>query len=287
MNIWITGKNGQLGSELFSIQKYFGHQFFFTSTQDVDITDSTSVTDFISENAIELVINCAAYTAVDKAEEDIENANKVNHIGVRNIVQACEKFHAKLIHISTDYVFNGESEIALKPTDQVNPIGVYGQTKLNGEKAILESTVEAIIIRTAWVYSTFGNNFVKTMIRLGKEKEALNVVGDQFGSPTYAKDLAMACMLAAENQNAWNSENKTYHYTNEGQTNWSEFAQEIMNLSNLECKISAISTEEYPTPAKRPKYSVLDKSSFKTDFNVEIRNWKEALGEMISLLDEK
>jgi len=287
MNIWITGKNGQLGSELFSIQKYFGHQFFFTSTQDVDITNSTSVTDFISENAIELVINCAAYTAVDKAEEDIENANKVNHIGVRNIVQACEKSHAKLIHISTDYVFNGESEIALKPTDQVNPIGVYGQTKLDGEKAILESTIEAIIIRTAWVYSTFGNNFVKTMIRLGKEKEALNVVGDQFGSPTYAKDLAMACMLAAENQNAWNRENKTYHYTNEGQTNWSEFAQEIMNLSNLECKISAISTEEYPTPAKRPKYSVLDKSSFKTDFNVEIRNWKEALGEMISLLDEK
>lgn len=286
MNIWVTGRNGQLGSELFAIQKFYSHQFFFTTSSDVDITNEDFVDQFVHAKNIDLIINCAAYTAVDKAEDEIDAAEKVNHIGVLNLALACEKYNAKLIHISTDYVFNGEATTPLKPDDEVSPIGIYGATKLSGENAILNHDIDAVIIRTAWVYSTFGNNFVKTMLRLGNDKTELNVVGDQIGSPTYAKDLALACMLVAENQSVWKRENQRYHYTNEGETNWAEFAQEIMNTAHLSCKINPISTEEYPTRAKRPKYSVLDKSSFKTDFNVKIRDWKEALHEMISDLNE-
>lgn len=284
MRIWVTGKNGQLGSEIQAISKEFDADFFFTGSSDVDISNLDQVSKFMISNEIDAVINCAAYTAVDNAEDDSIKADSVNRIGVENIAKIAAKLNAKLVQVSTDYVFGGDASVPYKTSDEVNPIGVYGETKRNGEIAALNNNLSSIVIRTAWVYSTFGNNFVKTMLRLGADRDLLTVVGDQFGSPTYAKDLAVACVSALMQNEKWNSENRIYHFTNQGITNWSDFATEIMKQGGLNCEVKPITTAEYPTKAKRPAYSVLDKSDFEKDFNFQIRDWKVALNEMIESL---
>ena len=265
--ILITGGTGQLGREL----KNLLSEAVSVGSSDLDITDLNSVNSFINDNDINTIINCAAYTAVDKAEDDEETAYKTNVIGPYNLA----KTGRKLIHISTDYVFDGKNNKPYKEEDKTNPISVYGKTKMKGEEEILKNSKNAIIIRTAWLYSSYGNNFLKTMMKLGKEKEEINVVSDQIGSPTYAKDLADAIVKILPQINEINK--GIYHYTNEGVCSWYDFAITIMELSNLNCKVNPIPSFKYPTKATRPFYSVLDKTKIKETFNIEINHWSEGL----------
>ena len=285
MKVLVTGRNGQLGSEIHSIsEQYDNFEFIFTSSLNLDISNEEAVFSFFNNHQFDAVINCAAYTAVDKAEDELENANAVNHLGVQYIVENCEQKNIRLIHISTDYVFDGSNNVAYKETDPVSPIGVYGKTKRLGEEVILNSSLNAIIIRTSWVYSTFGNNFVKTMIRLGKEKDELGVIVDQVGTPTNANDLASACLTILSEANNWNQKVSIYHYSNNGVTSWYDFATEIMTIANLDCKVNPIESFEYPTKALRPNYSVLNKRKIVQDFDLKIPHWKESLKRTISKL---
>ena len=282
MKVLVTGKNGQLGSEFQSISKQFSQfNFTFTGSNDLDITSAEAVKVFFKQNSFDVVINCAAYTAVDKAEDEPEKADDVNHLGVKYIVENCERKNIKLIHISTDYVFDGTNRLPYKESDPISPIGIYGKTKQLGEQAIQNSSLDAIIIRTSWVYSTFGNNFVKTMLRLGEEKNEINVVNDQFGTPTYAKDLAVTCLSILNQINSWESGVSIYNYSNEGVISWFDFATEIMKLGSLDCKVNPISTDQFPTRAKRPKFSVLDKAKIKNTFNIEVPYWRDSLMECL------
>jgi len=282
MKVLVTGRNGQLGSEIHSIsEQYDNFEFIFTSSLNLDISNEEAVFSFFNNHQFDAVINCAAYTAVDKAEDEFENANAVNHLGVQYIVENCEQKNIRLIHISTDYVFDGSNNVAYKETDPVSPIGVYGKTKRLGEEVILNSSLNAIIIRTSWVYSTFGNNFVKTMIRLGKEKDELGVIVDQVGTPTNTNDLASACLTILSEANNWNQKVSIYHYSNNGVTSWYDFATEIMTIANLDCKVNPIESFEYPTKALRPNYSVLNKRKIVQDFDLKIPHWKESLVKMI------
>mgnify|MGYP000754574992 FL=1 len=282
MKVLVTGRNGQLGSEIHSIsEQYDNFEFIFTSSLNLDISNEEAVFSFFNNHQFDAVINCAAYTAVDKAEDELENANAVNHLGVQYIVENCEQKNIRLIHISTDYVFDGSNNVAYKETDPVSPIGVYGKTKRLGEEVILNSSLNAIIIRTSWVYSTFGNNFVKTMIRLGKEKDELGVIVDQVGTPTNTNDLASACLTILSEANNWNQKVSIYHYSNNGVTSWYDFATEIMTIANLDCKVNPIESFEYPTKALRPNYSVLNKRKIVQDFDLKIPHWKESLVKMI------
>ena len=284
MNILVTGASGQLGSEIREKSiKYSQYKFFFEDSKSLDITDFDKVEVFVVENNINVVINCAAYTAVDKAESEELNAESVNSLGVQNLVSAL-KGKGKLIHISTDYVFNGKSYEPYKEEDNVDPIGVYGKTKLLGEEYILNSEVESIIIRTSWVYSSFGNNFVKTMLRLGKERNELYVIFDQIGSPTYARDLAQVCLNAIDKD--FSKLSKIYHYSNEGVASWYDFAKAIMEISGINCKVKPIETKEYPTPAKRPNYSLLNKSKIKKEFNITIPYWRDSLNDCIKKIEQ-
>lgn len=277
MKILVTGKNGQLGSEIHALSTNFsGHNFIFLGSSDGDITSTEQLRWVFEIHQPDVVINCAAYTAVDQAETDQGRAFQVNATGVENLVSLCEGFNSRLIHISTDYVFDGTASTPYLPTSPVSPIGVYGESKRKGEEVILKSNINAIIIRTAWVYSSFGKNFVKTMLRLGAEKEKLPVVNDQMGAPTYARDLAKACLEIATKLD-WPKSEKIYHYTNSGAITWFDFASEIMKSADLKCKVEPIPSEAYPTPAKRPKYSVLNTDSIQSDFNIEVRPWKDAL----------
>lgn len=285
MNILITGANGQLGSEFNAIQSEYYYNFIFSSSSDCDITDINSIESKVIDYSIDVIINCAAYTAVDNAEKESERAFNVNDNGVNNLVKCCEKHQITLIHISTDYVFDGESNIPYGVNDKINPTGVYGASKSKGEKHIIFSNSNSVIIRTSWVFSSFGNNFVKTMIRLGNERRELNVVSDQTGCPTYARDLARACLVMLNSKVRIDSKGKIYHYSNSGITNWATFAREIMSYGQIDCKIHDISTSEYPTIAKRPKYSVLDCSKIQQDFGIEIRSWHDALHECIDLIN--
>ncbi|CAL2105892.1 dTDP-4-dehydrorhamnose reductase [Tenacibaculum sp. 190524A02b] len=286
MNILVTGANGQLGSEIKELSLlYTKHNFFFEGSKELDITNYEKVKEYISSKEIEAIINCAAYTAVDKAEEEKEKADGVNNAGVANLAKAIGT--GKLIHISTDYVFNGENFTPYIEEDLPNPIGVYGITKLEGEQKVLKSNAEAIIIRTSWVYSSFGNNFVKTMLRLGKERERLNVIFDQVGSPTYARDLGKLCLDILDKEEKINKQAKVYHYSNEGVTSWYDFAKAIMDFSKLQCVIYPIETKEYPTPAKRPNYSLLNKAKIKKDFNIEIPYWRDSLKECIKRIENE
>lgn len=285
MKILVTGANGQLGSELRAIAPDFReHEFHFFGSKEVDITDATSVSAAFSICTPDIVINCAAYTAVDQAEDESDEAFAVNVIGVKNLVENCIKGQSKLIHISTDYVFNGEASSPYTVGSETEPIGVYGRTKREGEEIILNSNLPALIIRTSWVFSSFGKNFLKTMLRLGNEKESLNVVSDQYGCPTYAYDLAQA-INEIINSNRFPNHPMVFHYCNNGVTNWFEFATEIMNLAHLNCNVHPIPTSEYPTKAKRPGYSVLDNSAIAEYFDLQIRNWREALQEAIDKLN--
>ncbi len=275
MVILVTGANGQLGQAIqFVASDYEDCQFIFASSQDLDITNQTNVNQFFEHNKIDFCINAAAYTAVDKAESDVEKATLVNVDGPKNLAIACKKHQAKLIHISTDFVFDGSADKPYLETDTTNPLGVYGQTKLDGENAIIENFSDYFIVRTSWVYSQFGNNFMKTMLRLASERDSLNIVSDQIGSPTNAVDLAKATLsIIKSNSSAYG----IYNFSNEGTASWFDFAKEIFNVNDVCIEVNPIPTEAFPTPAKRPKYSVLDKTKIKETFNIEIKSWQQAL----------
>ena len=287
MNILVTGSNGQLGSEIKDLEPNFiNFNFFFMDLPELDICNSSELNLFIKDNKIKAVINCAAYTTVDKAEQDTDIAEKVNATGVLNLVNAVAKVNGKLIHISTDYVFDGNNFLPYQELDQVNPIGVYGNTKRSGELAVINSAIDAIVIRTSWLYSAYGNNFVKTMLRLGNERDELGVIFDQVGSPTNASDLAKTCLdiLAYSKEANINSKGNLYHYSNEGVTSWYDFATAIMEFGSLDCKVIPIETKDYPTPAKRPHFSVLNKTKIKKDFNIQIPYWRDSLEKCIEKL---
>lgn len=290
-NILVTGSNGQLGSELKEIitSKTLSIEnaiFFFTDRSSLDISNKKSIEDFVTKNTVNVIVNCAAYTAVDKAEEDITSTQIINHNAVQHLAEVSKEKSIKLIHISTDYVFDGKNYKPYKEEDCTNPQSVYGQTKLDGEKAMIEiNPTNSIIIRTSWVYSSFGNNFVKTMLKLGRQKEELGVIFDQVGTPTYAKDLAKTIINIIPKLQ--NTQVELYHYTNEGVLSWYDFAKEIMKMAKLPCKINPIETYQYPTPALRPHYSVLNKSKIKNEFNIIIPYWKDGLDECLRSLGER
>ncbi len=282
MRILVTGANGQLGMTFQALApEHPKHEFFFFNSKELNITDPNSFEAAFQNCNPEVVINCAAYTAVDKAEDEPYKAYAVNADGVKYLVDACQKTGSALIHISTDYVFDGTKEEPYTEEDEPNPINVYGESKLAGENHVLASDLKAIILRTSWIYSEFGNNFVKTMIRLGKERDKINVVNDQFGSPTYAGDLAKACMKIIDQSEKWNNIPEVYHYSNEGVISWYDFASEIMILAKSKCEICPISSNLFPQLAERPSFSVLKKSKFVEDFKVKTTNWKESLMTMI------
>lgn len=286
MNILITGSKGQLGSELKELSINYSYNFFFTTRDDIDITSKDEIKSFCEKNSINSIINCAAYTAVDKAESDIENADLVNRKAVKKLALISKDLNIKLIHISTDYVFDGKNFKPYCEEFQTNPTGVYGSTKLAGENEMRDiNPKDSIIIRTSWVYSFYGNNFVKTMLRLGKEKKSLGVIFDQVGSPTYAKDLAKTILDIIPNIN--NEKVQIFNYSNEGVLSWYDFAKEIMKMAKLNCKINPIETFQYPTPAIRPHFSVLNKSRIKSSFNIEVPYWKDGLDDCLKRLGER
>lgn len=264
----VTGAGGQLGNEL---KLLLEDNAYFTDYQELDITDLAKVRAFVEEHKISVIINCAAYTAVDKAETDEEKALSINAVGPANLAST----GLPLIHVSTDYVFDGNAFRPYVETDSPNPQSAYGRTKLAGEKMVMEKATTAVIIRTAWLYSSFGNNFVKTMLRLGQERENLNVVFDQVGTPTYAKDLAEAIVNILPQLKVGTKE--IYHFSNEGVCSWYDFATRIMIKAGLGCQIHPIVSAEYPTPAARPAYSVLNKQKIKTDFGLKIKHWEASL----------
>ncbi len=273
--ILVTGANGQLGSELKHIAgSYPQYDFLFTDRNLLPIDQQAKVDQFFSERRPDFCINCAAYTAVDKAETDREPAININGKAPGFLGEACTRVGAKMIHVSTDYVFNGTSSAPYKEDDQTDPVNFYGQTKLEGELNLLSSNPDAIIIRTAWVYSEYGNNFVKTMLRLMKERPAISVVNDQIGSPTYARDLAELIMVIVQNEN-WKE--GIYHYSNEGQISWYEFALQIRDSAGLQCEVNPVPSSGYPTPAKRPAFSLLDKTKVKSAYNITVPDWKKSL----------
>ncbi|MCT7508581.1 dTDP-4-dehydrorhamnose reductase [Aliarcobacter cryaerophilus] len=285
-NILVTGSNGQLGSEIKELSSNYNYNFFFTTRDDIDITSKDSIKEFCQTNSISVIINCAAYTAVDKAESDMENADLVNRKAVKKLSIVAKELNIKLIHISTDYVFDGKNFKPYVEEFQTNPQSVYGKTKLDGEIELLDiNPLNSIIIRTSWVYSYYGNNFVKTMLRLGKEKEELGVIFDQVGTPTYAKDLAITILDIIPQID--NQKVEIYNYSNEGVLSWYDFAKEIMKMAKLNCKINQIETYQYPTPAKRPHFSLLNKSKIKSKFNLEIPYWKDGLDDCLKRLGER
>ena len=289
MNILVTGGNGQLGSEIKGLAlSYTKFRLFFMDLPELDICNPDKLAVFFRENNIHTVINCAAYTAVDKAEQEAEIAEKVNSEGVLNLINAVAKVNGKLIHISTDYVFDGNSFLPYQESDEVNPIGMYGNTKRRGELAVINSDIDAIVIRTSWLYSAYGNNFVKTMLRLGHERAELGVVFDQVGTPTNASDLAKVCLniLSIKTSEKISDKGNIYHFSNEGVASWYDFAVAIMDLGGVDCKVKPIETKEYPTPAKRPCFSVLNKSKIKKDFEIEIPFWRDSLRKCISKLNQ-
>jgi dTDP-4-dehydrorhamnose reductase len=281
MKIIITGSKGQLGRSIQELSmEYPDLTFVFTDVEELDITDNLQVDTFFAAEKPSVVVNCAAYTAVDKAEKEEAMAEKINHFAVANLANACKKTGIKLIHISTDYLFDGNKSTPYHEKDIVRPRSVYGITKLEGETAILRAEIKSMIIRTSWLYSAYGTNFVKTMLRLGKEKEQLGVVSDQVGTPTYAGDLAKALldilqMTASDHKRFVTG---IYHYSNEGVASWFDFTKAIFEHSpEISCRVNPIDTSAYPTPATRPAYSVLNKSKIKTTFGIEIPYWKESL----------
>lgn len=268
----ITGSDGQLGS---AIKLLNPKNAIFAGRNVLDITDYSSVRDFVNDNNVDVIINCAAYSAVDKAEDAKEAAFRINSLGAENLA----KSKCKLIHISTDYVFDGHNCKPYEPEDNTNPLSVYGKSKLNGEIAALRFAESVVVIRTSWLYSEYANNFLKTMLKLGQERSDLSVVYDQIGTPTYAVDLAHALLKIAPQINIHNR--GIYHFSNEGVCSWYDFATAIMSLANLTCKIHPILSANYPTKAVRPHYSVLDKSTTKDAFGIEPRHWMKGLEECL------
>lgn len=280
--ILITGANGQLGNEFRQIYTISNeHEYVFTDVAELDICNAQAVDDFLLENKVDFIFNCAAYTAVDKAEDDIETCFKINRDAVVVLGRAAVKHNVKLIHISTDYVFDGNSYIPYTEDMPVNPTSVYGKSKQEGEKCLMEVCPDAVIIRTSWLYSTFGNNFVKTMIKLGKERESLNVIFDQIGTPTYAIDLAIAMITVAGSKVFVPG---IYHFSNEGVTSWYDFTIAIHQLTGIDCEVNPIESKEYPVRTPRPHYSVLNKAKIKSTYSMSIPHWMDGLQRCIELL---
>ena len=280
MKILVTGAYGQLGNEINVLSVAFPDwQFFFTDVDTLNITNEKEIEIYFLNKNPDFVINCAAYTAVDKAETDSETALKVNSLAPKLLAKQSKKSGAKLINVSTDYVFDGESFTPYSEEANVNPKSVYGESKLQGELNCLEENLETIIIRTSWLYSAFGNNFVKTMLRLGKERGQLNVVYDQIGTPTYAADLAKAILEIIEisEKESMKFVPGIYHYSNEGATSWYDFAKAIFEISGVNCNVDPVLSDQFPTAAKRPNYSVLNKSKIKNTFGVAIPYWRDSL----------
>lgn len=284
IHVLVTAKDGQLGQCFQSLAvKHPNIQFVFKSSSDLDITNTANIEDALKDHTFDYCINCAAYTAVDKAEEAIELADKVNHIGAKLLAESCKKFNVTLIHVSTDFVFDGKATVPYLEDDITNPLGVYGKTKLAGEQAISNVLENYFIIRTSWLYSEYGNNFLKTMLRLSKERNEIGVVGDQVGSPTYARDLADMILRLIESKN---TSYGVYHYSNKGVVSWYDFAKEIFKLSDSSITLNKIETKDYPTPAVRPKYSVLHTERISKLLDLKIPNWKESLKKAIIYLKD-
>lgn len=289
-NVLVTGSNGQLGSEIRqkSISVNHNFEFFFTDIAELDITNLNATDKFIKENKINYIINCAAYTAVDKAEDDVDLCYKINRDAITNLGIAASKNKAKIIHISTDYVFDGTADKPYTETDEVNPKSVYGKSKLEGEIELQKVCQDSIIIRTAWLYSTYGNNFVKTMIKYGRERDELSVVADQTGTPTNAADLAESIIKILDYSEKEEFRSGIYHYSNEGVTTWYDFTIAIHKDANISCSVKPITTDQYPTKATRPQYSVLNKNKIKTTFGISIPKWEDSLSVCIQqLLSDK
>lgn len=282
--VLVTGQNGQLGNELKVLSaQYPQYDYVFTDVEELDISDSEKVNEFFSQYKPAICINAAAYTAVDKAETDKELTLKINAYAVGNLAENCSKMNTKFIHISTDYVFDGTASIPYTEDYPVNPVNFYGESKLKGEEIALKKHPSTVIIRTSWVYSFFGNNFVKTMLRLMKERESINVINDQFGSPTYAADLAEAIMHIAMQPE---DKGGIYHFSNEGVISWFDFAVAIEEFAGLSCSVKPVDTSGYPTPAKRPAYSVMNKEKIKSTFDIALKDWKESLQQCLQLLQK-
>lgn len=289
MNILVTGANGQLGNEMRIVSRGSSDRYIFTDVEELDITSYEAVSKCVKDNKVEVIVNCAAYTNVDKAEDDEATAELINAQAVENLAKACKENNATLIHISTDYVFGGnEGNTPRTENEPVNPTGAYGRTKLQGEEAIQRIGCKHIIIRTAWLYSEFGNNFVKTMRKLTSERDSLKVVFDQVGTPTYALDLAKTILVFIGELKTPNSSlltsNSIYHFSNEGVISWYDFAKEICELSGNTCDIQPCHSDEFPSKVKRPSYSVLDKTKIKNKLNITVPHWKESLKKCIENL---
>jgi len=284
-NILVTGAKGQLGSELRALSSLYVGDFYFTDKEELDITDFELLKNYVMLHHIDSIVNCAAYTAVDRAEDDEASADEINHLAVKNLAEISKVFNIKLVHISTDYVFDGTNCLPYTEDDTLHPASVYGKTKLDGEKVLqMINPRNSIIIRTSWVYSSYGNNFVKTILRLGKERETLSVVSDQIGTPTYARDLAKTILDILPT--IQNNQVEIYHYSNEGVCSWYDFAKEVISKAKLSCKIEPIATHQYPTAAKRPSYSVLNKAKIKSKYNIAIPYWKDSLEECLQKMGE-
>lgn len=276
MNVLVTGANGQLGSEIRTLAGQYGaYRFVYTDVAELDIVSKSAVEDFFGKNKFDTVINCAAYTAVDKAESDQKTASQVNSLAVANLAAAAKKTGAYLVHVSTDFIFDGKKYTPYVETDKASPISVYGKTKLEGEKAFLKHAGGGAIIRTGWLYSSYGNNFVKTVLRLAREKGKIGMIYDQTGTPTYAADLAKAVLDILPKMKREKKE--IYHYADEGVASWYDFAKAVCELSQTACVVRPIETREYPTPAKRPSYSVLNKAKIKSEFGLDIPYWRDSL----------
>ncbi|HIP51855.1 MAG TPA: dTDP-4-dehydrorhamnose reductase [Campylobacterales bacterium] len=285
-NVLVTGSKGQVGSEIEVLSFDYSYNFLFTDKEQLDISSEENINDFIEVNSINIIINCAAYTAVDKAEEDVELADNINHKAVQYLAKVAKEKNIKLIHISTDYVFDGTNFRPYVESDSTNPNSVYGETKLRGEEALVKiNPLNSLIIRTSWVYSSFGANFVKTMLRLGKERDSLGVIFDQVGTPTYARDLAKAILdILPQIQS---DKVEIYNYSNEGVLSWYDFSKEIMRMAKIDCVINPIETKDYPTPASRPHYSLLNKAKIKKKFNISIPFWKDSLDGCLKVMGER
>lgn len=284
--VLVTGANGQVGSELHAMASdYPDYTFTFSDRNTLDLSNLCTTENFFEGKVFDAIINCAAYTAVDKAESEPELSETINHRFVATLAKIAKRDNAKLIHISTDYVFDGKNHRPYIESDPTDPKGVYGKTKHDGERAILDiSPKNTIILRTSWVYSSFGNNFVKTMLRLGKERESLGVIFDQVGTPTYAQDLARTILDILPQLH--NESPQVYHFSNEGVASWYDFATAIFELSGITCKVNPITTDQYPTPATRPHYSLLNKTKIKNDFGLTIAYWRDSLKLCLKALGE-
>ena len=289
--ILVVGSSGQLGRSIQSIAKHFPeYKFVFVSRSDINLESKASITKFFERKTFDIIINCAAHTGVDIAESEAELAHQINHFAVEQLAKIAKRDHAKLIQISTDYVFSGKQSQPYTETDEVCPLTVYGQTKLEGELAIKKIlNTNAVIIRTSWLYSEYGDNFLKTMIRLGQSRDDLNVVFDQVGTPTYAKDLAMAIMSVIQSQefNLIDFKTDVVHFSNEGVCSWYDFAKTIFELTDIRCQITPVESIDYPVPAARPHFSVLNKAKIKLKYKVSIPYWKDSATRCVTALEEK